>query len=778
MKAFITIFLVGLNLFLFGQDELSVHFSPEGGVYASETEVVLSADKGATIYYTLDGSIPSSSSYRYQKAVLVKEVAVIRAVVYKQGKRSKVMTNTYVCDRKYDLPVVSIATPAGNLWDVEYGMYVKGCCADTIEPYLGANYWKDWEREANIEMYDEKGQLCFNKNVGINIFGGYSRILAMKSIAVFARKRYGDNRFKYPIFPARDNDKYKSFILRNSGGDFLRTHLRDAFMTQLAKPTGLAIQEYRPAVLFINGEYWGIQNIREKINEHYLKENYDVDKKNVDILRQNGVRRHGYSANYKKLLAYLRNHDLSKDENLEELRTFMDVDDFVRYNIAEVYSDNRDAGGNIRYWRERNDSAKWRWVFYDLDQGLGNNAPDGYKRNTLKKFTSVNNEQWPDPPWSTFIIRKLLENKELETQYINTFADHLNTFYHPDTANRLLDKLIKGIDSEMVYHQKRWGSSYENWQHHLDILRTFINRRPYYCRQHLMEKFNLADTAMVTVIHPGTDKCKIQFNSLRLKKDFKGVYFTAVPINIEVKLKHDYKLEGWKDDPTAGTKRTIDLSESITLEPIIVPKEKSKWSDSVIFNELAFYQPEPDTSGDWVELYNRSQTTIDISGWKITEREFSNAWSVPEGTTLKAGELLLLTENLNRFRTTYSSDSIHAIGDFLMGFSSEGERVKMYDREGFMVDSLSYHTFCQNENPDSLFTISRVHPDSLSGIKHWKRETPTPSGHSNAYLQFLQQEADKKYWTKMFYLGGGSFFFILVVGILSFRHFKNKRQKR
>ena len=778
MKKIVFILLSIWAISSWSQDDLVLTFTPIGGVYEKETVVTLDAGEGARIYYTLDGTSPGSHSKRYSSPITVSEVALIRAVAYKNGKRSGVVTNTYVCDRAYDLPVVSLATDTSNLWNYGSGIYVKGCCADTVEPYLGANYWMDWEKYANIEMYDEQGKLCFNQPVGISIFGGFSRMLPMKSIAVIARDKYGNDRFEYPIFKEKDIKKYKSFILRNSGGDFKRTHLRDAFMTQLAKPTGIPYQAYQPAVLFINGKYWGIQNMREKINEHYLKYNYGIDKDNVDILRQHKVARHGNSKAYKYLLSWLAKNDLSDDKNVKALNKFMDIDEYLCYNIAEVYSDNRDAGGNIRYFKERNDSSRWRWVFYDIDQGLGNNAPQGYKRNTLRKFTSVNNESWPDPPWSTFIIRKLLENEELRVKYINTFADHLNTVYHPDTANRLLDKMIDVIDYEMEFHQKRWGATYKNWQHHLGILRTFITRRPYYCRQHIMEKFDLKDTVNIKIIHPGNDKCQIKFNTLKLKNSFDGVYFKDIPVKIKVDPNHDWELIGWKDNESEkGEKRTIKPNGDLVLEPILQPKPKSKYADSVFFNEIAFYQIEQDTSGDWVELFNNSSKEVDISNWVLTERSYKKGWKVPEGTRIDSKGYLVLTENLAKFRTKFPADSVKAVGDFEFGFSSKGELIRFYDEEGLMVDSLNYTSFC-TELPDSSFTIALAHPDSSASDLSWNRESPSPSYLNKAYFDHLQLEAKKKYWTKVFYVGGGSFFFISVAGVLLYRYFKRIRKRK
>ncbi|MEZ4922355.1 MAG: CotH kinase family protein [Crocinitomicaceae bacterium] len=773
MKRLLVILFILVCLVVEGQEQWQLNFDPIGGVYEKPTTVKLDAGEGATIYYTTDGTRPHTGSRKYSTPILVNNVSIIRAFAVKNGNRTELKTYTYVCDRKYDLPVISITTDSANLWNPATGIYVKGCCADTVEPYLGANYWQSWERTANIEMYDAEGQLCFNQQAGISIFGGFSRWLPQKSIAVIARSKYGDSKFRYPIFPNREHKSYKSFILRNSGGDFQRTHLRDAFMTQMAKPTGLAIQEYQPAVVFINGEYWGIQNIREKISEHYLEQNYGVDKDNVDILRQNGVKRHGSSANYKKLLAYLNTHDLSNDKNVDELRKFMDVDDFIRYNIAEVYSDNRDAGGNIRYWRERTDTSKWRWVYYDIDQGLGNNAPRGYERNTLLKFTSVNNESWPDPPWSTLIIRKLLENKKLEQQYINTFADHLNVYYHPDTANKLLDSMVNLIDYEIGFHQKRWGSSYENWKHQLGILRKFIDKRPYFCRQHLMQKFNLKDTVDVEIIHPGDEMCDILFNSLQLKQSFKGVYFEGVPVTITVNVHHDYEFVGWEDTEDRLPTRTITPDGNISLKPIVQPKRKSHFANQVIFNEIACYQLDGDSCGDWVELYNRSDKEIDISGWTFTERGYKNGWELPQDTRLPANGYLVLTENRDNFKSYYSADSVVAIGNFEFGLSSQGEGIKLYDAEGYIVDSLTYSVTLM-EPLDSNFAIALKHPDSTGFWSSWIYERPSPSYMNDSYRSHLQHEADKRYWTKVFYIGGGSFFFILVGGVLFIRSYRKK----
>lgn len=698
-------------------------------------------------------------------------------MAYLNGKRTEVNTQSYFCDRAYSLPIISVVSDPSNFWDYSRGLYVKGCCADTIEPYMGANFWKSWEYACNVEMYDENGEICFNQQAGMSIFGGFSRALPQKSLAIIARSKYGNNRFDYPIFKQRKHKKYKSFIIRNSGGDFQRTQLRDAFMTQMAKPTGIAIQEYEPAIIFINGQYWGIENIREKINEHYLHQNYGVDKNNVDILRHNRVARHGSSRNYKYLLNYLRTHDLSIQKNVDELKTFMDVDDYIRYNICEVYSDNRDAGGNIRYFRERTDSAQWRWVFYDLDLGLGNNDYDGYKRNTLLKFTSPNVEAWPDPAWSTFIIRKLLENPNLRFQYVTTTCDYLNTVFHPDTALALLDRMAKRIETEMPYHTKRWETSVKNWHFHLDVVREFIKNRPTYLHQHLKEKFGLGKQIQVKIIYPDTNNCKIKFNTLHIKQDFNGTYYENIPLHISVNPKHDYEFVGWKNREETEASISFVPNSDVVLEPIIRPKKPSEFKDSLIINEIAFYQPDSIHSKDWIELYNRSGEELVLDGFVITDDTYKKGFKLPENTKIKADDYLIVCENTTLLFDCFMLDTSKVIGGMDFGLSKKGEKLKLYDSNGFMVDSLRY--LKKDKKADSLFTISMVHPDSSRYLtNHWIIESPTPLMQSNSYSDLLYQKQRNELWKKRLYLGGGGFFFICLLGTLWFLFIKKRKNKK
>lgn len=755
---FAFLFLVN-GLMSFAQ--LEINFSSKGGIYSNPIELTLSTDSISDIYYTIDGSYPNRFSKHYEGTINLEDISIIRAIAYSNGKKSIVYTHSYFLDREYSLPIVSIVSNPSNFWDYGTGIYVKGCCADSTMPYNGANFWKSWEKPCHVELLFNDGTTGFSQDAGMSIFGGYSRMLPQKSIAIIARKKYGKNRFKYPIFSERKNKKYKSFIVRNSGGDFRKTQFRDAYMTQLVKPTGIEIQAYEPAIVFINGEYFGIQNIREKISEHYLADNFGVDKDNVDILRHNGVKRHGYSKGYKALLKYLRTFDLIEDTNVDSLSKFMDIENFISYNIAEVYSGNGDAGGNIRYFKERTKKSKWRWIFYDLDMGLSNPKKDAYKDNTLADFTLKSNEIWPNPSWSTFIIRSLLANKKLEYRYINTFCDYLNTIFKSDSALGLFDQMAKRIETEIPFHQKRWKLTTKHWNQNLNVVRKFINERPNYLFQHIKERFNLEDSILVKVILPDSNICKFELNTLNLNSNFSGLYFAGVPISVKVNPKHDYAFKGWKGRKETDINIEITSDKDIVLEPIFELKELSNYKDKIILNEISFSQIESDSSDDWIELYNRSESKIDLTGWRMTKSSFKKGYKLAEKTIEAHSFIVLSRKEIVKGQ----------FNDLDFGISKEGEYLKLYDAEGFVVDDLviSDRFF----NIDSTFTYARVHPDSI-GVEpdFWTIQKPTIFANNNTYVKMLEA-VELRAKIIQYSIVGGVIFFVLIV-VLYFR----KRRKK
>jgi len=247
------------------------YLSQLGSPFSTPGTITMStATPDAEIHYTTDGSYPNDASLLYTGPIYIEDNTILRAVAIKQGwLNSRPNTQSYLFDYTGELPVVSLSTNPEHFWDNDSGIYVMGPNASPVFPHFDANFWQDWERPIHIEMFEPDGWLAFSIDAGVKIYGNYSRAFPQKSLTIFARGAYGSTSIDYQIFPEKDIESFESIVLRNSGNDFDNTHFRDGLVSILADRAGVTTQAFRSAVVYLNGEYWGIQNIREKINEHF-----------------------------------------------------------------------------------------------------------------------------------------------------------------------------------------------------------------------------------------------------------------------------------------------------------------------------------------------------------------------------------------------------------------------------------------------------------------------------------------------------------------------------
>jgi len=761
-----------LTVAVFGQeDDFTPQFSVRGGIYTGQvlSLELTSSNPNASIHYTTDGKTPTSGSRRYSSPIQLDGIHIIRAKAYVNGKGSDIVTNSYFMDREYTMPVVSLTTDTANLWSYSRGIYVKGGGATPNYPFRGANYWQNWERRANIEYYAPDNELGFNQGVGIKIFGGWSRPLPQKSLAIFPRKEYGKKSIKYKLFPDKDLDKFKSILLRNSGSDFNKTQFRDAFMTSLIRDLDVEIQAYQPAVLYINGKYWGVQNVREKINEDYLRYNRGVNRDSVDLIKHRSDVKSGSRKHYTAMLAYMRKNNLADQAVFDSVAQLMEVANYADYNIAETYYDNHDAGGNIRFWRPQTPGGKWRWVLFDTDFGFGIGNWKAYKTNTVEMFTTGSGPKWPNPPWSTFIIRKLLENEEYKKEYINRWADRLNTTFHPDTVDKQIDHFYALYKDEMPFHFERWGGNMARWEKSIQVLRDFARLRPTYCRKHLMGKFNFADTAQVNIAINAMERGSVYLNTLHLQKaSFSGMYFVGLPVKLKAIPRFDYIFVKWEGLTTTEASIEVDPSELGKVRAVFEAKPHSELYQNVVFNEIAYSVVEQTANNDWLELYNASSAPIDLGGWLLKDSKDENTFTFPQGAQIASGNYLVVAQQVDSFVANYS-DTIAAIGGFDFGFSSKGELLRLYDATGHLVDSLTYIG-------DAAGVNSLAHPDSAAA-RMWSPEMlPTPGGKNTPYLAFLKQQDEEAQQRLMLMIGGGVLLLLLVVGVVVVKRRKNAQK--
>jgi hypothetical protein len=460
---------------------------------------------------------------------------------------------------------------------------------------------------------------------------------------------------------------------------------------------------------------------------------------------------HGSTRDYEIFISKVPNLDLNKKENLLYMDSKMDIKNYILYNVCEAYTGNKDAGGNIRYYKHTSDTAKWRWIFYDLDMGLNYDGSEGYKRNSILDFTTLKKEQWPNPPWSTLIIRKILENDSLKYMYINQFSDLLNTSFQPNRALRLVDSLEAEVSDEINYHLKKWKITRKRYDNSFNNLRIFAEKRPEVLRAFLRERFDLKEDLYVKIIVPKGGKVK--FNTLTIKDQFEGVYYRGVPFNIEAITKFDYEFKGWKNLSETKQKDYVNFEkDTLVLEPIFEKKTWSNYAGKIMITEIDATQSQKDTFSDWIELYNISDQLIDLSNWGLKDNKDKHHFTFPEGTTIKSHSFLIITKDSSAWRAKFNKD-IKIIGNIPFGLNKISDKIRLYDEENNKVDEVNLKKFSKIEEEQKSWTKKDTRIQDFN-INNWILADPTPGAESLIFKMLLKQEEEDKYWKSVFFYSG------------------------
>jgi len=502
-------------------------FSKEGGLYTEAFDLyITSEDSQANIYYTTDGSDPvpgASGTFQYSGSIRIQSRAgeanvlsmvqnisadyqnpwkapkgevfkctTLKAVVVNNdGLMSNIVTHSYFVDpgikTRYTLPIVSVVTGYNNLFDPATGIYTSSNCEKSGE---------EWERPAHIEFFENNGKVGFSQNIGLRLHGNYTRKYPQKSFRIYADGDNGDKgEFKYEIFPdltKKGNDKkLKSFerlILRNAGNDWAFGYMRDAMSHSLVSHIkGLDTQASRPVILFLDGEYWGVYYIRERYDKEYLSSHYNLDDDKVvitDIASANNIGggfggfgggavggespSEDLTAFNNEVINYLKSNSITQQSTYEYIKTKIDIDNYIIYNVAEIFFGNTDwPGNNVSAWRYITDDGqyhpeapygqdgRWRWLLKDTDFGFGLYGKS-WTHDTLQYATGDIVEGWSNSQDATFLFRTLLQNEEFRNKFINCFADQLNTSFVSDRVINIISEFESTLAPELLEHTNRW----------------------------------------------------------------------------------------------------------------------------------------------------------------------------------------------------------------------------------------------------------------------------------------------------------------------------------
>jgi hypothetical protein len=702
-------------------------FSEPGGRFSGTLQLSLSAPRpDDNIYITFDGSVPGPESPIYDGPLEITSGAIVRARILKSGfVPGRVVTRTYFSSPDNGLPAVCLSTDPYNLWDQDYGIYTDGPNAEADFPHFNANYWQDWERPAHVEFYNAGAGTGFSLDAGIKINGAWSRGFAQKSIAIYARRKYGEGRITCRIFREKPISEFESIVLRNSGNDWVGhdvwggTMFRDVLMTRLLGDLDVEHAASLQSTVYINGEYWGIMNIREKINEHFIASNNGVEPDRIDFLEGNQWVIAGSPEHYARLIDFLHANSMQREENYEWVKKQMDIQNYINYQLAEIYYDNGDwPGNNIKYWRSSSASGKWRWIVFDTDHGFGMWDPAKVYHNTLVFAMEENGPDWPNPPWSTYLFRTLLENLEFREQFINSFADRLNTRFRSDTVDALINRLSNNIAAEMISHMARWGQTIDQWNYQVSQLVYYADQRPAIMREHIRSTFELGDEQKLEISVSAESGGRVKLNSIILE-DFpwEGIYFQGIPVDLTALPDPGHRFKYWSGDISlASPKIRIDPNATIKLVANFEAVEEGTLCP-VLINEICYMQDTVAEAGDWIELFNNSDQYIDISGWILKDSDDGHAYVIRNGTILEPNGYYLVCRDRDSFEILYP-DLESCGGGFDFGFSSSGDMVRLYTADTVLVDSVLYGIYYPWPYilPGSGYTLALKDPDRDNSI--------------------------------------------------------------
>ncbi len=496
-------------------------FSTLPGVYDAGVSVSLSANEGDTIYYTTDCSTPTASSNRYDGPISLDHNTVIRAVAMRDGYLTgSVNSGTYLFtgdDVNHALPIVTLVTDPDNLWDGKTGIYAFGENYDPDLPYgdslLSANFYQGrgiqgeevqtkWERPASFAVFgDDTKTQTFSQNVSIRIAGAFGRGRAQKGFNVIARAEYGNSTMAYSFFDNRPYTEYKSIVLRPGAQDQNRGKIRDELSSGLLEGSDVDFlyQAYKPYVLYLNGEYWGVYFLKEKRSRFFVAQHEGTaDTENMDIIKSSSLVSHGSNKEWLELMDYVRTHDLSSTENYRYVGERMDVNSFMDYIICELYVGNSDYA-NIQYYKLP--GGKWKWVYYDFCWGWSN---INHQTVTLRRGSK---------PSASDLFNALLKNADWRDAFCRRFAQIMKTVYAPDRINALVDELYADVEPEIKREREKFNGptfmgmaqkdevrgSYDSFQTNIAYIRKFAEERPAVIKAQLKSELGLSDAYMQEV---------------------------------------------------------------------------------------------------------------------------------------------------------------------------------------------------------------------------------------------------------------------------------------
>ena len=450
--------------------------------YRDSTLTIKSATENAVIRYTTDGSNPTESSKQYTSPLTVTETTVIKAKAFSEGLiSSPVAVRTVLIGENTKLPIVCLSMSSSDY----SRMYTA-----TMSPRGGVT--KGDEVPCFMEYYINN-KLAISSGAGVRVSGASTAMYSQKSLGLYFRAGYGRSSLDYPLFDGCSVTSFRSLTLRNGGQDAYYARIRDAFMSRICQGLEIDVAYYRPVLVFINGKYRGIYDMKENMNEDYVAAHHNVARSTVEIMKRNGYVLAGNDTQWMKMRKMCQTLDFSLQENYDKLAKIVDVDSIIDYLIARTYFYDGDMF-NQKYWHTNDDKVKWRAVFYDSDFALyGNNAGT----SILSAYFNKNGVSSAHGFITNMdIYCALNQNKAWREKFITRYIWAVKYRFNKDRAVKMFDELVALYRPEMQRQINRWHmpKTYSGWEEEIDALRSCLKKRPEKALRNLKNFYGISDS--------------------------------------------------------------------------------------------------------------------------------------------------------------------------------------------------------------------------------------------------------------------------------------------
>jgi hypothetical protein len=657
-------------------------FSNQPGFFDKEISLSYKADLPTRFIYTIDGNIPEKGgAYLPENFRISSNTALSLRLVRDNQITDTVFCGTYLIGFKSTLPITTLIVPPGLFTDPPKGIYIGG--SDALSKGRWGNCWTDKEVPALFELFTSENQIAIAQFCALEIHGDFTRGNPEKSLKLTAKKKFGEGKFKYKVFKNKNISSFNSLILRVSGSDYNATRFLDMLCSSLGRDMGIDYMAFEPSVLFVNGVYWGIHNIREKIDLNYLETNHNADSSKTDLLCDHIEVKLGNKKAYQNLFKFFDSIKSNDKKFIPEAEKRMDIQEYFNYIILQTHIINVDSRGNVKYWRAGNTDNKFHWILYDCDLSFA--SPN---LNYLSKRLSASQTEWYNPNYTTFLLRKLTANEHLRQQFINQYCYLLSTHLSNDSIQNRISYFRNLLSPEIPRHVKRkkFNESVTGWEKQITRLRKFSDERAKTSIEHLQACFKLNKKYRLSIQNNiKNKKLNICINQNKLSSDlFNGVFFTEIPLLISADTTNPlFVFEGWSDG-IKDRKRLIAGVNSGVIE-LTANYEPIQKSASFGLWKFRCINPGKKKEHPWIYLNNNEATDLPELDLIISGKE--KGYTIPNAAEYKE---IVVVKDSTSWRNTHITFKGLILEDKTLNLKDPSILFILKDASGKLIDSVGY----------------------------------------------------------------------------------------